>query len=93
VDESVLSYAEIKALCAGNPLIKEKMDLDIEVARLRLLKSDYQSQRFRLEDKRRGIKPGEIKSRNVIFYDFFNNAHINFIKISFTLFYNKFVLN
>jgi hypothetical protein len=50
VDESVLSYAEIKALCAGNPLIKEKMDLDIEVARLRVLKSDYQSQRFRLED-------------------------------------------
>jgi hypothetical protein len=50
VDETALSYAEIKALCAGNPLIKEKMDLDIEVARLRFLKSDYQSQRYRLED-------------------------------------------
>ncbi len=49
VDEVALSYAEIKALCAGNPLIKEKMDLDIEVARLRLLKADHQSQRYRLE--------------------------------------------
>lgn len=50
VDETALSYAEIKALCAGNPLIKEKMDLDIEVARLRLLKADHQSQLYRLED-------------------------------------------
>lgn len=50
VDETTLSYAEIKALCAGNPLIKEKMDLDIEVARLRLLKADHQSQHYRLED-------------------------------------------
>ena len=43
VDETVLSYAEIKALCAGNPLIKLKMDLDIDVARLKVLKADYQS--------------------------------------------------
>ena len=50
IDESVLSYAEIKALCAGNPLIKERMDLDIEVARLKLLKSDYQTQHYRLQD-------------------------------------------
>lgn len=50
VDETVLSYAEIKALCAGNPLIKEKMDLDIEVARLRILKADYKSQQYQLED-------------------------------------------
>lgn len=50
VDETALSYAEIKALCSGNPLIKEKIDLDIEVSRLRLLKSDYQSQHHRLED-------------------------------------------
>jgi N12 class adenine-specific DNA methylase len=50
VDESVLSYAEIKALCAGNPLIAEKMNLDIEVAKLRMIKAEYQSQRFRLED-------------------------------------------
>ncbi len=50
VDETALSYAEIKALCSGNPLIKEKIDLDIEVARLRLLKSEHQNQRHRLED-------------------------------------------
>lgn len=50
VDETALSYAEIKALCAGNPLIKEKMDLDIEVSRLRLLKAEHQSQHHRLED-------------------------------------------
>ena len=50
VDETALSYAEIKALCAGNPLIKEKMDLDIDVSRLRLLKASHQSQQYRLED-------------------------------------------
>ena len=50
VDETALSYAEIKALCAGNPLIKEKMDLDVDVARLRLLKANHQSQQYRLED-------------------------------------------
>nr|WP_239480186.1 SNF2-related protein [Massilimicrobiota timonensis] len=48
VDEQVLSYAEIKALCAGNPLIKEKMDLDIDVARLKVLKADHQSQQYRI---------------------------------------------
>ncbi len=50
VDEAALSFAEIKALCAGNPLIKEKMQLDIDVAQLRLLKSEHQSQQYRLED-------------------------------------------
>lgn len=50
IDEVALSYAEIKALCAGNPLIKEKMDLDIEVARLKLLKANHQSTKYRLED-------------------------------------------
>lgn len=50
IDEAALSYAEIKALCAGNPLIKEKMDLDIEVARLKLLKANHQSTKYRLED-------------------------------------------
>lgn len=49
-DESVLTYAEIKALCAGNPLIKERIDLDIDVSRLRLLKAEYQSQHYKLED-------------------------------------------
>ena len=51
VDEATLSYAEVKALCAGNPLIKEKMDLDIAVAKLKVLKSSYISQRYTLEDK------------------------------------------
>ena len=51
VDEQALSYAEIKALCAGNPHIKEKMDLDIDVARLKLLKANHLSQRYALEDK------------------------------------------
>ena len=50
VDETALSYAEIKALCAGNPLIKEKMDLDIDVSRLRILKASHLSQQYRLED-------------------------------------------
>lgn len=50
VDETALSYAEIKALCAGNPLIAEKMNLDIDVARLRILKADYQSKYYNLED-------------------------------------------
>ncbi len=51
IDETALSYAEIKALCTGNPHIKEKMDLDIEVQRLKLLKANHLSQRYALEDK------------------------------------------
>ena len=51
VDEQVLSYAEVKALCAGNPLIKEKTNLEVEVAKLKILKADYQSQRYRLENR------------------------------------------
>ena len=50
LDEAALSYAEVKALAAGNPMIKEKMDLDIQVARLRTLKAAYNSQHYRLED-------------------------------------------
>lgn len=50
VDETALSYAEIKALCSGDPRIREKMDLDVDVARLRLMKADHQSKQFRLED-------------------------------------------
>ena len=61
VDETALSYAEIKALCAGNPLIKEKMDLDIEVARLKLLKADHQSQQYRMEDNLLKKFPKQIK--------------------------------
>ena len=51
IDETALSYAEIKALCSGNPQIKEKMDLDIEVQKLKLLRSNHMSQRYALEDK------------------------------------------
>ena len=61
VDEQALSYAEIKALCAGNPLIKEKMDLDIEVARLKVLKADHQSQQYRMEDRLLKYFPAEIE--------------------------------
>ena len=50
IDETALSYAEIKALCAGDERIKEKMDLDVDVARLKLMRSNHQSQQYRLED-------------------------------------------
>lgn len=50
VDETALSFAEIKALCAGDPRIKERMELDVDVTRLKLLKADYQNKRFRMED-------------------------------------------
>jgi hypothetical protein len=50
VDEIALSYAEIKSLCIGDPRIKEKMDLEIEMSRLKALRSDYQNQKYRLED-------------------------------------------
>ena len=63
VDEQALSYAEIKALCAGNPLIKEKMDLDIDVARLKVLKADHQSQQYRMEDKLLKYFPAEIEKQ------------------------------
>ena len=60
LDEAALSYAEVKALAAGNPMIKEKMDLDIQVARLRTLKAAYNSQHYRLEDAVTGTFPREI---------------------------------
>lgn len=60
LDEMALSYAEVKALAAGNPAIREKMDLDVQVSRLKLLKSNWQSERYRLE-RRVGVElPGEI---------------------------------
>ena len=64
VDEQALSYAEIKALCAGNPLIKEKMDLDVQVAKLKVLKADHQSQKFRLQDKLLTKFPADIQKAN-----------------------------
>ena len=64
VDEQALSYAEIKALCAGNLLIKEKMDLDVQVAKLKVLKADHQSQKFRLQDKLLTKFPADIQEAN-----------------------------
>ena len=61
VDETTLSYAEIKALAIGNPLIKEKMDLDTEVAKLRMLEANYRSNKYTLEDKIKKTYPTEIK--------------------------------
>ncbi len=60
VDETTLSFAEIKALCAGDPRIKEKMDMDVQVAKLRLLKSSFQSQKYTLEDNLARYFPREI---------------------------------
>jgi hypothetical protein len=62
VDETALSYAEIKALCAGNPLIAEKMNLDNEVAKLRMLKAEHKSQHYRLEDELLKRFPEQITS-------------------------------
>ena len=60
VDETTLSFAEIKALCAGDPRIREKMNLDVEVSKLRLLKSSFQSQKYTLEDNLARYFPREI---------------------------------
>ena len=60
VDESSLNYAEIKALATGDPKIKEKMDLDNEVTKLKMLEANYKSNRYRLEDKVANTYPEEI---------------------------------
>ena len=64
IDETALSYAEIKALCAGDERIKEKMDLDVDVARLKLMKANHQSQQYRLEDNILRRFPEEIEQNN-----------------------------
>ena len=61
VDETALSFAEIKALCAGDPRIKERMDLDVDVSRLKLMKADHQSKQFRLEDNLLKYFPEQIE--------------------------------
>ena len=63
VDEQALSYAEIKALCAGDPRIREKMDLDVQVAKLKVLRGDFQNQKYRLEDKLLKTFPEEIQKQ------------------------------
>lgn len=62
IDETALSYAEVKALATGNPFIKEKMDLDIQVSKLKLLKANHLSQRYALEDRLLKYYPQQIKS-------------------------------
>ena len=61
IDETALSYAEVKALATGNPYIKEKMDLEIDVSRLKLVKANYQSQKYAMEDRLLKYFPREVK--------------------------------
>ena len=70
VDETALSYAEIKAICAGDPLIREKMDLDIDVSRLRILKADHQSKQFQMEDNVLRYFPEQIRECEALSPDF-----------------------
>lgn len=70
IDETALSYAEIKALCAGDERIKEKMDLDVDVARLKLMKANYQSQQYRLEDNLLKLFPEQIEQSKGFIADF-----------------------
>ena len=63
IDEQALSYAEIKALCAGDPRIREKIDLDVQVAKLKVLRGDFQNQKYRLEDKLLKTFPEEIQKQ------------------------------
>ena len=61
IDETALSYAEVKALATGNPYIKEKMDLEIDVSKLKLVKANYQSQKYAMEDRLLKYFPREVK--------------------------------
>ncbi|WP_458794310.1 helicase-related protein [Streptococcus suis] len=62
IDEATLNYAEIKALATGNPLIREKMDLDVEVSKLKMLESNFKSNLYKMEDKVVKVYPKEIES-------------------------------
>ncbi len=64
VDETALSFAEIKALCAGDPRIKERMDLEVEVSRLKIMKADHQSKQYRMEDQLLKYFPEQIEQYN-----------------------------
>lgn len=66
VDEQVLTYAEVKALCAGDDRIKEKMDLEVDIARLRMLKAEHQSMQYRLEDQLLKTFPEQIREKEGI---------------------------
>ena len=66
IDEVALSYAEIKALATGNPHIKEKMDLDIQVSRLQLLKQSFLNQKYEMEDKVAKYFPEKIRQQELL---------------------------
>lgn len=66
MDETALNFAEIKALCAGNPLIKEKMELETDLVKLKVLRANYQSQRYRLEDKLLKYYPQAIQTSKAL---------------------------
>ena len=66
VDATALSYAEIKALSAGDPRIKEKMDLDVEVAKLRIMKADHDSKKYKLQDRLRKYFPENIERNKAL---------------------------
>lgn len=74
IDETALSYAEIKMLATGNPYIKEKMDLDIQVQKLRLLKSNFLSEKYALEDKILKYYPQQIARLNEIIISLENDV-------------------
>lgn len=76
VDEQALSYAEIKALATGNPYIKEKMDLDIEVSKLKLLYQSHLSQRYALEDKLIKKFPTDIKTYEILIDGYKNDIQL-----------------
>ena len=65
IDETALSYAEIKALCAGDPRVKERMDLDVEVTKLKLMKADHQSKHYKLEDQLLRSFPEQIQQDRI----------------------------
>ncbi|MDO5836928.1 MAG: hypothetical protein Q4P17_10490, partial [Methanobacterium sp.] len=65
IDETVLNFSEVKALATGNPLIKEKMDIDNDISRLRLLKSNFDTQKYSLEDKVNFIFPKQLKENKL----------------------------
>lgn len=100
IDEAALSYAEVKALATGNPYIKEKMDLDIQVSKLKLLKSNHISQQYRLEDNIAKHYPNEISKTKEIIKNykkdiecFKNNKPVNsegfYIKLNGKIFTDK----
>ncbi len=69
VDKTALSFAEIKALCAGDPRIKERMDLDVDVSRLKIMKSSHQSNQYRLQDNLRKTFPAQIRKYTELIQD------------------------